>query len=140
MEPLLHTYFIGLKVTFLYPDVHLQYLVASIRPNDGREPLAGPACAGGQWRRNLRISCEGWRAKVKCNEKQAHTKSSAGVCSLSSKAASSLARDLERQMREKGKLQRVNEKDLSEEAGLESSTSPRPDSSRWRWSADPESK
>ena len=41
------------------------------------------------------------------NEKQAHTKSSAGVCSLSSKAASSLARDLERQMREKGKLQRI---------------------------------
>ena len=75
------------------------------------------------------------------NEKQAHTKSSAGVCSLSSKAASSLARDLEeRQMREKGKWLRVNEKDLSEEAGLESSTSPRPDSSRWRWSADPESK
>ena len=44
------------------------------------------------------------------NEKRPHTKSSAGVCSLSSKAASSLARDLERQMREKGKWQRVNEK------------------------------
>ena len=41
------------------------------------------------------------------NEKRPHTKSSAGVCSLSSKAASSLARDLVRQMQEKGKLQRI---------------------------------
>ena len=44
---------------------------------------------------------------MECNgEKQAHTKSSAGVCSLSSKAASSLARDLGRDKCEREKMRR----------------------------------